>query len=207
MFELFTVRARKVVELAKQEAKRVGDDYVGTQHILFGLAREGSGVGHHILEINNVSYIMIRQESEKIIQKGSEATANPQFTPRSKKVFEYTIDEAKKLNHNYVGTEHLLLGLLRESECVAVQILTNFGLNIEQLRTDVLNLLGFFDKDYQFKTIGDKKEAIIIMTAGVEDVIGTYDANNDEILFIRPLPVNEIQRIISVLRRVQYEKK
>lgn len=210
MFNLFTTRARKVIELGKTEAKRNGDDCVGTQHILYGLIREESGVGHHILEINGVTTNMIINESNKIVLKGDNIE-NPLFSPRAKKTFENAVDEATALGHSYVGTEHILLGLLKESESVAIQILTNFGLNIEQLRRETLSLLGFFDKDYRnlarrlilrFKpTDTDTNiQSVIIAEGGIEDVIGSYDTNTDELFFNRPLSIEEMQRII---RRIQ----
>ena len=206
MFEIFTIRARKVIEFGKSQAKKNGDDCVGTQHILFGLAREGSGVGHHILERNGVTTTMILDESEKVVQKG-DGVEEPPFSPRAKKAFERAVEEATALGHSYIGTEHLLLGLLKESESVAVQILMNFGLNVEQLYKETLQLLGYYDKDYQFRIIDDNIKSVVILEAGIEEVIGRYDENSDELFFNRPLSIDEMQRIISVLRRCQNDKK
>lgn len=211
MFEMFTVRARKVIELGRTEAKRSGDDCVGTQHILFGLVKEASGIGHHILETNGVTIPMILSEIIKVVVPSpfTEFTEkDPKFSPRARKIFEHAIEEATALGHRYVGTEHILLGLLKGTESIAVQILTNFGLNIEQLRKETLQLLGFYDKDYQFKPTDDDNKiwSVIIAEAGVQDVIGRYDTNSDELLFNRPFSIDEIQRIISVLRRCQNDK-
>lgn len=184
MFEIFTVRARQVIELGKKEAKDNRDDCVGTQHILIGLVREGSGVAHHILENNGVTAKMIRDEFKKIVQEGS-GSETPPFSPRAKNLFSQAIEEATILGHRYVGTEHILLALIKEKESVAVQILTNFGLSVEQIRRETLSLLGFFDKDYRFKPIGsdEKIQSIIIAEGGIEDVIGRYDTNTDELFF------------------------
>jgi ATP-dependent Clp protease ATP-binding subunit ClpA len=205
MFEIFTVRARQIISLGKKEAKDNGDDCVGTQHILIGLIREASGVGHHILENNGVSAKMVRDECKKIVQEGDGIEKDPPFSPRAKNLFSQAIEEATILGHRYVGTEHILLALLKEKESVAIQILTNFGLNIEQIRKETLSLLGFFDKDYFFKPIDTDTniQSVIIAEGGVEEVIGRYDTGTDELFFNRPLSVEEIQRIISVLRRIQ----
>lgn len=204
MFEIFTVRARQIISLGKKEAKD-GDDCVGTQHILIGLIREASGVGHHILENNGVTAKMVRDECKKIIQEGDGIEKDPPFSPRAKNLFSQAIEEATILGHRYVGTEHILLALLKEKESVAVQILTNFGLICSTLRRETLSLLGFFDKDYSFKpTDTDTNiQSVIIAEGGLEDVIGRYDTITDELFFNRPLSIEEMQRVISVLRRIQ----
>jgi ATP-dependent Clp protease ATP-binding subunit ClpC len=208
MFEIFTVRARQIISLGKKEAKDNGDDCVGTQHILIGLIREASGVGHHILENNGVSAKMVRDECKKIVQEGDGIEKDPPFSPRAKNLFSQAIEEATILGHRYVGTEHILLALLKEKESVAIQILTNFGLNIEQIRKETLSLLGYYDKDYQFDPTTDEKiKSVVIVENEMKDIIGRYDTSNDELFFNRPLSVEEIQRIISVLRRIQNDQK
>ncbi len=144
MFERFTDRARKVMALANQEAQRFNHEYIGTEHILLGLVKEGSGVGANVLKALSVDLRKVRLEVEKLVKQGPEMVTMGKLpqTPRAKKVIEYAIEEARNLNHNYVGTEHLLLGLLREHDGVAAQVLRNLGLKLEEVREEVLNLLG-----------------------------------------------------------------
>src|SRR5881392_1157474 len=144
MYERFTDRARKVMQLANQEAQRFNHEYIGTEHILLGLVKEGTGVAANVLKNLDIDLRKIRLEVEKIVQAGPDMVTMGKLpqTPRAKKVIEYSIEEARNLNHNYVGTEHLLLGLLREQEGVAAQVLMNLGLKLEDVREEVLNLLG-----------------------------------------------------------------
>src|SRR5438445_776271 len=144
MYERFTDRARKVMQLANQEAQRFNHEYVGTANVLLGRVKEGSGVAANVLKSLDVDLRKIRVEVEKIVQAGPDMVTMGKLpqTPRAKKVIEYAIEEARNLNHNYVGTEHLLLGLLREQEGVAAQVLMNLNLKLEEVREEVLNLLG-----------------------------------------------------------------
>ncbi|MFN0196787.1 MAG: ATP-dependent Clp protease ATP-binding subunit [Planctomycetaceae bacterium] len=144
MYERFTDRARKVMQLANQEAQRFNHEYIGTEHILLGLVKEGSGVAANVLKNLDIDLRKIRMEVERIVQSGPDMVTMGKLpqTPRAKKVIEYAMEEARNLNHNYVGTEHLLLGLLREQEGVAAQVLMNLGLKLEDVREEVLNLLG-----------------------------------------------------------------
>jgi ATP-dependent Clp protease ATP-binding subunit ClpC len=144
MFERLTDRARKVMALANQEAQRLNHEYIGTEHILLGLVKEGSGVGANVLKNLDIDLRKVRLEVEKLVKSGPEMVTMGKLpqTPRAKKVIEYAIEEARNLNHNYVGTEHLLLGLLREHDGVAAQVLMNIGLKLEEVREEVLNLLG-----------------------------------------------------------------
>ncbi len=130
--------------LANQEAQRFNHEYIGTEHILLGLVKEGSGVGANVLKNLDVDLRKVRLEVEKLVKSGPDMVTMGKLpqTPRAKKVIEYAIEEARNLNHNYVGTEHLLLGLLREHEGVAAQVLMNLGLKLEEVREEVLNLLG-----------------------------------------------------------------
>src|SRR6185369_6462868 len=129
MFDRFTDRARKVMSFARQEAERLNHDYIGTEHILLGLVKEGSGVAANVLENMDVDLEKVRREVEKLVKPAPEIVSLGQlpFSPRAKQVLEYTIAEARALDHNYVGTEHLLLGLLREKEAISAQILANLG--------------------------------------------------------------------------------
>ena len=130
--------------LANQEAQRFNHEYIGTEHILLGLVKEGSGVGATVLKNLDVDIKKLRLEIEKLVKSGPDMVTMGKLpqTPRAKKVIEYAIEEARALNHNYVGTEHILLGLLRESEGIAAQVLMNLGLKLEDVRQEVLNLLG-----------------------------------------------------------------
>ena len=144
MFERFTDRARKVMALANQEAQRFNHEYIGTEHILLGLVKEGGGVGANVLKNLDVDLRKVRLEVEKLVKSGPDMVTMGKLpqTPRAKKVIEYAIEEARSLNHNYVGTEHLLLGLLREQDGIAAQVLMNLSLKLEDVREEVLNLLG-----------------------------------------------------------------
>ena len=144
MYERFTDRARKVMQLANQEAHRFNHEYIGTEHLLLGLVKEGSGVAANVLKTLEVDLRKIRLEVEKVVKSGPDMVTIGKLpqTPRAKKVVEYALEEARNLNHNYVGTEHLLLGLLREQEGVAAQVLMNLGLKLDDVRDEVLNLLG-----------------------------------------------------------------
>jgi ATP-dependent Clp protease ATP-binding subunit ClpC len=144
MYEKFTDRARKVMQLANQEAQRFNHEYIGTEHILLGLVKEGSGVAANVLKNLDVDLRKIRMEVENIVKSGPDMVTMGRLpqTPRARKVIEYSMEEARNLNHNYVGTEHILLGLLREQEGVAAQVLMNLNLKLEDVREEVLNLLG-----------------------------------------------------------------
>jgi len=144
MFNKFTERARKVILLAKEEAKRFNHDYIGTEHILLGLIREGEGVAAAVLQKLGLSPEKIRLEVEKLVQSGPSTMVSGDipFTPKAKKVIELAMEEARSLGHNYIGTEHLLLGLIREGEGVASQVLVNLGLDLNRVRNEVITLLG-----------------------------------------------------------------
>jgi len=128
MFERFTDRARRAVALAQEEAKRLDHNYIGNEHILLGLIREGDGVAAKALESLGISLDAVRQEVEEIIGRGQQTPSEHiPFTPRAKKVLELSLRESKQLGHNYIGTEHILLGLLREGDGVAAQVLVKLG--------------------------------------------------------------------------------
>ncbi len=152
MFNKFTERARKVILLAKQEAKRFNHDYIGTEHILLGLLREGEGVAAAVLQSLGMNLNNIRLEVEKLVQVGpaTVVTGDLPFTPKAKKVMELAMEEARTLGHNYIGTEHLLLGLIREGEGVASQVFMNMGLDLEKVREEVIKLLGSTTPGVQF---------------------------------------------------------
>jgi ATP-dependent Clp protease ATP-binding subunit ClpC len=145
MFDRFTERARKVMSLARLEAQRFYHDYVGTEHILLALVKEGTGVAAVVLKKMGVELKEIRQEIEKTVERGPEPV-NPNqqlpYTPRAKRVLELALEEARSLGHHYIGTEHLLLGLLREQEGIAAQVLINLGLKLDEVREEIHNFLG-----------------------------------------------------------------
>ncbi|MBU1912509.1 MAG: ATP-dependent Clp protease ATP-binding subunit [Candidatus Omnitrophica bacterium] len=144
MFNRFTERARKVILLAKEEAKRFNHDYIGTEHILLGLIREGEGVAAVVLQKMGLNLQQIRMEIEKIVKPGPPMVVSGDipFTPTAKKVIELSSEEARSLGHNYIGTEHILLGLIREGEGVASQVLVNLGLDLNKVREEIAELLG-----------------------------------------------------------------
>jgi Clp amino terminal domain, pathogenicity island component len=143
MFERFTDRARRVVVLAQEEARLLNHNYIGTEHILLGLAHEDRGVAAKALESLGISLEAIRAEVKTIVGQGQSApTGHIPFTPRAKKVLELSLREAIQLNHNYIGTEHILLGVIREGEGVAAQVLVKLGASLDRVRRQVLSLLA-----------------------------------------------------------------
>jgi len=143
-YDRFTDRARKVLALANAEAQRFNHEYIGSEHILLGLVKEGSGVGANVLKNLEVDLRRARLEVEKLVKPGPEMVTMGKLplTPRAKKVIGYAMEEARGLNHNYVGTEHLLLGLLREHDGIAAQVLRNLGVKLEAVRDESLDMLG-----------------------------------------------------------------
>ena len=142
MFERFTDRARRVVVLAQVEARMLNHDYIGTEHILLGLIHEGEGVAAKALESLGISLDAVRQQVEEIIGQGQQApSGHIPFTPRAKKVLELSLRESLQLGHNYIGTEHILLALLREGEGVAAQTLVRLGADLNRVRQQVIQLL------------------------------------------------------------------
>ena len=149
MFERFTDRARRVVVMAQEEARTLNHNFVGTEHILLGLLREGEGLAAKALESLGIGLDAVRQQVEEIIGRGEHTpTAHIPFTPRAKKVLELSLTEAVQLGHEYVGTEHILLGLIREGEGVAAQVLVKQGADLDRVRQQVVQLLeGYRSKE------------------------------------------------------------
>lgn len=147
MFDKFTNRAKQVIKLAKKEAQRMNHNYLGTEHILLGLLKLGQGIAVNVLRNMNIDYEIVRQEVEKLVGFGPEIQlyGDPALTGKVKKVIEYANEEAATLNHNYVGTEHLLLGLLRQTDGVAAQVLENLNINLKEVRKEVLKELESFN--------------------------------------------------------------
>jgi ATP-dependent Clp protease ATP-binding subunit ClpC len=150
MFDRFTDRARKVMGLARQEAQRFNHDYIGTEHILLGLVHEGSGVAASVLKSLHVDLPRVQAAVESLISKGTAnlaiVTQQLPFTPRAKTVLELSLEEAQLLGHTYIGTEHLLLGLIDEVDGVAAQALVKMGVSAEAVRREIMSLLGAGDE-------------------------------------------------------------
>jgi ATP-dependent Clp protease ATP-binding subunit ClpA len=143
MFERFTDRARRVIVLAQEEARLLNHNYIGTEHLLLGLAHEGQGVAAKALELLGIRLEALRSQVQEIIGRGQQGpTGHIPFTPRAKKVLELSLRESKQLGHNYIGTEHLLLGLIREGEGVAAQVLVKLGGDLPRVRQQVVQLLS-----------------------------------------------------------------
>src|ERR687890_320013 len=142
-FDKFTERARKVLQLAQEEAQRFNHNYIGTEHLLLGLVREGEGVAAKVLGNLGVELNKVRSAVEFIIGRGDRTVAGDiGLTPRAKKVIELSVDEARRLNHHYIGTEHLLLGLVREGEGIAAGVLESLGVNLEKVRAQVMQVVS-----------------------------------------------------------------
>jgi ATP-dependent Clp protease ATP-binding subunit ClpA len=202
MYERFTDRARKVMQLANQEAQRFNHAYIGTEHVLLGLVAEGSGVAANVLRNLNIDLSKIRREIELIVQHGQSGEqvilGRLPHTPRTKKVIEYSIDEARGLNHNYVGTEHLLLGLLREEEGLAAQVLMNLGLKLEDVRAEVMSLLG------QTTPLTGKADVFHIAKSLKPEKAETYPVSEP-----KPLPLSDthLQILRNLLEKRNTEKE
>ena len=142
-FDRFTERARKVIQYAQEEAQRLQHNYIGTEHLLLGLIREGEGLAAKVLTSLGVDLEKVRQAVEGIIGRGDHPVyGEVGLTPRAKKVIELAVSEAQLLNHHYVGTEHLLLGLIREGDGIAAGVLESFGLNLQEVRAKIMQILN-----------------------------------------------------------------
>jgi ATP-dependent Clp protease ATP-binding subunit ClpA len=164
VFERFTDRARRVVVLAQEEARMLNHNYIGTEHILLGLIHEGQGVAAKSLEELGIDLGAVRYEVEQIIGQGQTApTGHIPFTPRAKKVLELSLREALNLGHNYIGTEHILLGLVREGEGVAAQVLTRLGADLNRVRQKVIQLLAGYAGPTLAEPVGLSEEDIDLL--------------------------------------------
>src|SRR5882757_7633042 len=204
MFERFTDRARRVVVLAQEEARMLNHNYIGTEHILLGLIHEGEGVAAKALESLGIALEGVRQQVEEIIGQGQQApSGHIPFTPRAKKVLELSLREALQLGHNYIGTEHILLGLIREGEGVAAQVLVKLGADLNRVRQQVLQLLsGYQGKEPGEGTAGTRGEA----AASTSLVLDQFGRNLTQLAREGKLdPVigreKEIERVMQVLSR------
>ena len=198
MFERFTEKARRVVVYAQEEARMLNQNYIGTEHLLLGLIREREGVAAKALESLSISLDEVRSQVEDLIGKGTYVpTGHIPFTPRAKKVLELSLREALQLGHQYIGTEHILLGLIREGEGVAAQVLVNLGADLERVRSAVIQLLsGYYGKQSETEERGGK-------TSPVLDEFGrnltrlAFDGKLDPVIG-RQL---EIERVMQILSR------
>ncbi len=218
MFERFTDRARRVVVLAQEEARLLNHSYIGTEHILLGLIHEGEGVAAKALESLGISLEAVRNQVQDIIgQGGSSPSGHIPFTPRAKKVLELSLREALQLGHNYIGTEHILLGLIREGEGVAAQVLVKLGADLSRVRQQVIQLLsGYQGPQGKSEPAGERRRGIGVRGGG-QAPSAEGDKGNSQILdqFGRNLtqlarekkldPVigrfRELERVMQVLSR------
>jgi ATP-dependent Clp protease ATP-binding subunit ClpC len=158
MFERFTDRARRVVVQAQEEARILGHHYVGTEHVLLGLIDEGSGVAAKVLESLGISQETVRQRVEEASGRGEQApSGHIPFTPQSKKLLELALSESRALGHDYIGTEHILLGLIREGSGVAAQVLTGLGADLNGAREQVIRLLDEYQRQHGHQTEGEHR--------------------------------------------------
>jgi ATP-dependent Clp protease ATP-binding subunit ClpA len=194
MHEQFTDRARKTMRLANQEAQRFNHEYIGTEHILLGLIKDGSGVAANALKNLDIDLRKIRLEIEKIVQSGPDevSTGELRQTPRAKKTIDYSIEEARNLHHNYIGTEHLLLGLLREEEGVAAQVLMNLGLNLQDVREQVLKVLA--------AACGDTPQAAAVSLSDESSAVEDFS-------FLPPEVQSQVRELGEQIERLDQEKE
>ncbi|MFQ5653231.1 MAG: ATP-dependent Clp protease ATP-binding subunit [Planctomycetota bacterium] len=205
MFDRFTDRARKVMALARKEAQRFNHDFIGTEHILLGLVQEGSGVAANVLKNLDIDSNKIRAEIEKHVQSGPSMVTMGQlpFTPRAKKVLELSQEEANELGHNYIGTEHLLLGLIRENDGVAAQVMMDLGIKLEDVRNEVLELLGAdvsSDSEPRVPTVGPtpgRSKTPALDSFGRDLAALAREGKLDPVIGRE----NEIERVMQVLSR------
>ena len=203
MSNRFTERSQRVVLVSQEEAKRLNHDYVGTEHLLLGIISLGEGVASQVLSNLGVDFRRVRSEIEKVVGTGN--TVSPfgelPFTPRSKKVLEYASNEAQFLGFSYVGTEHLLLGLIQEGEGVAARVLENLGLRLDLIRVEILRLCG-----------PKKSSESVRKSDTFSDITKGFDWNDRLaslffILIRQHLPMNEVQEAIQEARHMKYSNK
>lgn len=198
MFGRFTERAQKVLALAQEEAVRLGHNNIGTEHILLGLIREGEGIAAKALVALGLGPDKIQKEVETLIGRGQEGTQTIHYTPRAKKVIELSMDEARKLGHSYVGTEHILLGLIREGEGVAARVLNNLGVSLNKARQQVLQLLGSNESSSGHQGGAASNANTPTLDSLARDLTATAREGSLDPVIGRN---KEIQRVIEVLSR------
>lgn len=198
MFGRFTERAQKVLALAQEEAVRLGHNNIGTEHILLGLIREGDGIAAKALIALGLGLEKIQDEVEALIGRGQEQPTNIAYTPRAKKVIELSMDEARKLGHTYVGTEHILLGLIREGEGVAARVLNNLGVSLNKARQQVLQLLGSSEAASSGHSGSSSNVNTPTLDSLARDLTAVAKEGNLDPVIGR---AKEIERVIQVLSR------
>ncbi len=208
MFDKFTDRARKVMALARKEAQRFNHDFIGTEHILLGLVQEGSGVAATVLKNLDVEASKIRKEIEKSVQSGHSMIHMSQvpFTPRAKRVLELCQEAAKELRHNYIGTEHLLLGLIREEQGLAASVLKDLGLSLDEVRTEVLDILGAVEGDPEVEIESESKPIGSKNRNSKTPALDSFGRDLTEMARAGSLDpvigrVEEIERVMQILAR------
>ena len=195
MWEPFTERARRSIVLAQEEAQRLGNNYIGTEHILLGIISEGESLAAKVLETLGVNLAKVRQEVEAIVGRGGQTVQQEMvFTPRAKRVIELAFEEARQLNHNYIGTEHLLLGLIREGEGVAARVLTNLGVDPAKVRVQTTSLLG---AEGQPAAPKGKSKTPTLDAYGRDLTMLARENKLDPVIG----RANEIERVIQILSR------
>jgi ATP-dependent Clp protease ATP-binding subunit ClpC len=198
MFERFTEKAIKVIMLAQEEARRLGHNFVGTEQILLGLIGEGTGIGPKVLKSMGVNLKDARVEVEKIIGRGSGFVAvEIPFTPRAKRVLELSLEEARQLSHNYIGTEHLILGLIREGEGVAARVLENLGVDLAKVRSQVIRSLGDNSEVASGNNASPKSKTPTLEEFGTNLTQKAIDGKLDPVVG----RAKEIERVIQILGR------
>ncbi|GAA0418346.1 MAG: ATP-dependent protease ATP-binding subunit ClpC [Bacillota bacterium] len=199
MFGRFTERAQKVLALSQEEAVRLGHNNIGTEHILLGLVREGEGIAAKALQSLGLEISKIQEEVEKLIGVGKQPMQSIHYTPRAKKVVELSQDEARKLGHSYVGTEHILLGLIREGEGVAARVLNNLGVSLNKARQQVLQLLGSNESQANRQGRGQQSNANTptLDSLARDLTVSAKEGNIDPVIGRS----KEIERVIQVLSR------
>ncbi|HCI78208.1 MAG TPA: NDP-hexose 4-ketoreductase, partial [Ktedonobacter sp.] len=197
-FDKFTERARKVLSLAQEEAQRFQHNYIGTEHLLLGLVREGEGVAAKVLANLGVELNKVRSAVEFIIGRGDRIVLGEiGLTPRAKKVIELAVDEARRLNHHYIGTEHLLLGLVREGEGIAAGVLESLGVNLEKVRQQTIQVLSQSGTSHERDAKHSKTPTIDQM--GVDLTADARAGKLDPVIGRH----QEIERVIQILSRRQ----
>src|SRR6202049_2215034 len=200
-FNRFTERARKVLQLAQEEAQRFNHNYIGTEHLLLGLVREGEGVAAKVLGNLGVELNKVRSAVEFIIGRGDRTVAGDiGLTPRAKKVIELSVDEARRLNHHYIGTEHLLLGLVREGEGVPAGVLESLGVSLDKVRSQViyvLNQSAAYSQEGQGTPHGKSSKTPVIDQLGMDLTAAARAGTLDPVIG----RFKEIERVVQILSR------
>ena len=196
-FDKFTERARKVLQLAQEEAQRFNHNYIGTEHLLLGLVREGEGVAAKVLANLGVELNKVRSAVEFIIGRGDRTvTGDIGLTPRAKKVIELSVDEARRLNHHYIGTEHLLLGLVREGEGIAAGVLESLGVSLDKVRSQVIYVLNQ-SATYSQQESHRSSKTPVIDQLGMDLTKAAWSNKLDPVIGRQ----REIERVIVILSR------